>query len=337
MRRATGWTALLAVISTVVVVAAGSAPATARTTFTRGFDISWPQCRGISARHVPSQPPEFVILGLTDGSGHTLNPCLGSQVAWARANQVKVGAYLVPSYPTRAQLRAQGSHCGDLACRLRGDGALQARDALATMRVNHLNAPMVWVDVEFRHFQSWSSHRLRNRYVLEGVVRALRHAHKRFGVYSTSYMWEHITGGYRLDVPNWLPSGNGRPASAKRMCSATATGGRTWLVQYTRTLDEDLTCPVLDPVRGHHSRLWKYRNTVVKLWSHGQAVRLVQRVLHLAVNGTFGLFTRLSVRQWQHKKHLPVTGTVRRRDWRAMGAFRRHGGHGFWLSRIVTR
>lgn len=333
---------LCALAATLGIATAPAATRPAATTFTHGFDVSWPQCSGAAARHMPPAGAEYVILGLTDGAGHTLNPCLGSQLAWARANGVKVGAYLVPSYPTRGELAAarHGAYgdCGrSLLCRLRNDGAAQVLDAVRTMRGSGMHAPMVWIDVEFRRYLPWSRSRARNAAVLQGAVREMHRLHERYGVYTTSYMWHAIAGSYYLNVPNWLPVGHTRPRVAQRMCRQTATGGPAWLVQYTRSLDSDLTCPVLDPVPGHHSRLWPFRRMRLHLFSQGRAVRAVQRVLGQPRTGTYGATTALAVTSWQASKGLPVTGTIGTVDWRAMGAFRMHGGHRFWLHRVVGR
>lgn len=231
----------------------------ASSTYTHGFDISWPQCNGRSASHLPGGRQAYVILGLTNGTGHTVNPCLRSQLRWARAHHAKTGGYVVASFPSRRQRLRAGhrAHCGGrVYCRLLHDGANQATDALRTIRRVHMRSPMVWLDVEFRSTHSWLRHKRYNRAVIEGMVTRLRRAHKRFGVYTTGYMWRHIVGHYRLRVPQWLPSGRSSARRTKPMCRQTATGGRTWLVQYTRHLDEDLTCPVLDAtrsrVRGSH-------------------------------------------------------------------------------------
>ena len=250
--------AAVALLATVVVFGVSGEPAAtaAPSTYTHGFDLSWPQCRGRHAHHMPSGSPRYAILGLTHGTGHTRNPCLASQLRWARSHHVKVGGYLVASYPTRHQI-ARGNHgflgrCqGRLLCKLRNDGAKQVIDALRTLHRHHMRSPMVWLDVEFRHTRVWTHSNLRNRAVVQGMVGALRHLHKRFGVYTTGYMWHAILGHYRLNVPQWLPSGRGKARPTKRMCSRTATGGRTWLVQFTRRLDEDLTCPILDATRNH--------------------------------------------------------------------------------------
>jgi hypothetical protein len=242
---------------TSFAVAGEPAAVAAPSTYTHGYDISWPQCHGRHARHVPPGKPHYVILGLTHGTGHTHNPCLRGQLKWARHHHTKVGGYLVGSYPSKRQMREAGriGHChGRTLCKLRTDGKRQALDGLRTLRRVHMRSPMVWLDVEFRSTHKWTHNKRHNRAVVEGMVRALRQNHKRFGVYTTSYMWHAIVGNYRLKVPNWLPSGTGNPHKTKRMCAHTATGGRTWLVQYTRRFDENLTCPVLDPTRARLAR-----------------------------------------------------------------------------------
>jgi hypothetical protein len=305
-----------------------------------GFDVSWPQCWGTSAHHMPVGRPSYVILGLTHGLGHTANPCLGSQLDWARSHEVRTGAYLVASYPDRLQRRTarlalSGSCDRPKLCVLRKDGAMQARDALATMHSVGLHAPRVWIDVEFRSAPRWTAHNAANAAVIQGIVRGLRDAGKPMGVYTTSYMWRAIVGRYRLDVPNWLPVGHGGPSQARRMCATTATGGVTWLAQYTRSLDSDLTCPVLDPVHGHHGHLWQFRRTTQSVLSRGPAVRAIQRRLHRAVTGRYGALTSLAVRKWQRSKGLKPTGRFSPVEWRALGAYRRHGGHHFGLSKIA--
>jgi hypothetical protein len=325
----------------VVAVLAAALPARgAATTWTHGYDVSWPQCSGSAAHHVPARPSSYVVLGLTDGAGHTRNPCLGSQLAWARNGGARVGAYLVASYPTAQQRAAASSgrygQCSSLTCRLHNDGAAQAADAVAVMRRAGLAAPMVWIDVEFRHTYRWSSHHDRNRDVVEGIVRGLRASGVAVGVYSTSYMWEHTVGRWRLTVPNWVPSGAGR-AATKRMCGGSATGGVTWVVQMTHTWDEDLTCPVLDAVPGRPGPLWPYRHSSLSLGSTGDAVSALQRVLDATQTGTYDVSTTAVVAQWQQAKALPVTGSIGERDWRALGAFKRVGGHPFLLRRMTGR
>ncbi|MDQ1694884.1 MAG: hypothetical protein QOJ03_237 [Frankiaceae bacterium] len=335
MRRLAGWAAALVVAATAVTASGAS------TTWTHGYDVSWPQCHGAAAHHLPTGSPRFVILGLTHGAGHTANPCLSSQLAWARQRGSAVGAYLVPSYPTarQRQAAATGAYgtCTTLRCRLHNDGAAQAADAVGVMTRVGLPVPMVWVDVEFRSNPAWSGKHARNRSVLEGVLRGLNDAGIRYGVYTTSYMWAHIAGSWRLDVPNWLPSGNGSSATAKSRCRTTGTGGRTWLAQYTREWDENLTCPVMDAAAGSPGPLWRYRNTALQLGSSGAAVTALQHRLRLGETGQYDAPTALAVVRFQRSAGLPMTGTIDGDDWRALGAFRRVGGHPFLLSRMTTR
>jgi hypothetical protein len=336
MRRFAAWVAACLLIGGAV--AASSA---ATTTWTHGYDVSWPQCSGAQAHHMPGGAPRYVVVGLTHGAGHTANPCLVDQLAWARSRGTAIAAYLVPSYPTAAQRSAASTGpygvCTSLRCKLRNDGAAQASDALGVMRNAGLDLPMVWVDVEFRTGPAWSPVAARNRAVLRGAVDGLRSAGMRLGVYTTSYMWDHITGGWRLRVPNWLPAGTGDVNTARSRCATTGTGGPTWLAQYTREWDENLTCPVMDADPGRPGPLWRYRHSPLTTGSTGAAVVALQHRLGAGETGTYDAPTTVTVTNFQAANGLPVTGSVDEDDWRALGAFKRIGAHPFLLGRMVTR
>jgi len=336
MRRAPVWVAVALVVCSLALPSSG-----ALTTWTHGYDLSWPQCAGARARHVPSDPGRYVVIGLTHGAGHTANPCLGNQVGWARAHRTAIAGYLVPSYPTRAHRAAARSgfygRCSSLNCRLRNDGAAQAADAIRGMQRSGLDLPLIWVDVEFRYDPSWSSHRQRNRAVLSGVIDAIRAEGMRVGVYTTSYMWGRITGGWRLDVPNWLPAGTGSARTARSRCATSGTGGTTWLVQYTREWDEDMTCPAMDANPGRPGPLWRYRNTTLSAGASGDPVTALQRALDISETGDYDTATTAAVAQFQASRGLPVTGSIDGDDWRALGAWRRVGGHPFLLGRMTGR
>ena len=343
MRRAVVWVAA-ACLAAVAALAAGAAS----TTYTHGYDVSWPQCsgkdgNGSAARSMPSGGTRYVILGLTHGAGHTVNPCLGAQLDWARSHHVPVGAYLVPSYPTAADLSAASTGpygaCGpDTSCRLGNDGARQASDALATMQEHGVPAPMVWVDVEFRHVHPWSKNHSNNAQVIEGVLTALKTANMPYGIYTTSYMWSHIVGGWRVDAPNWLPAGSSRPGDARAMCRRSGTGGTTWIAQYTKRFDENLTCPAMDATAGHYGPLYRWRDTVLSTGSTGAAVVALQQTLGApaAVTGTYDDRTYAAVVAFQAAHLLPVNGVVDNDDWRALGAYTLYGAHGFLLPNVVA-
>src|SRR5438270_4435620 len=331
-----------------MVVAATTMAGGASTTYTHGYDVSWPQCSGKNgtgpaARSMPSTGVRYVILGLTHGAGHTVNPCLGAQLSWAKEHHVPVGAYLVPTYPTKAQLAAASTGpygtCGnDTACRLGNDGAQQATDALETMKQQGVPAPMVWVDVEFRRSPSWSHNHANNAQVIDGVFTGLRTAAMPYGIYTTSYMWSHIVGEWKVDAPNWLPAGSAKSDDAKTICRHSGTGGTTWLGQYTHGLDQDLTCPSMDATRGHYGPLYRWRNTVLREGDTGPAVTALQQALGApaAVTGTYDDRTLAAVLAFQASHLLPTDGVVDNDDWRALGAYALYGAHGFLLPRVVA-
>jgi Putative peptidoglycan binding domain len=330
----------LAVVVGLLVSSGSSAPPIAPKG-AHGYDVSWPQCSGSNAATMPAGNPAYVILGLTDGPGHTVNPCLGSQLSWVHRHGSRVGAYLVVTYPTPQQLAQAGTglygSCGtSLLCQLHNDGAAQAAQAVATMKARGLRPPRVWMDVEMPPSRPWSRRTARNVAVLQGVVRGLTAARLPVGVYTTSFLWGQVAGNFELDLPNWLPSGDGSARNARARCLTTATGGPTWLVQYTRTLDSDLTCPVLGASRGHHDGLWPYRLTTQSLGSTGAAVRALQHVVGAPVTGRYGASTAAAVSVWQRTYRLPVTGTVAPADWRVMGADRVEGRHGLLLTQIAS-
>src|SRR3954471_724731 len=96
MRRAAIWSAALAALA---VITGGSRAAS--TTWTHGYDVSWPQCSGAASHHLPGGSPAYAILGLTHGMGHTANRCLPAQVSWARGHGARIGGYLVPTATRR--------------------------------------------------------------------------------------------------------------------------------------------------------------------------------------------------------------------------------------------
>ena len=238
----------------------GLAPATAPPAVAAplfGNDVSWPQCpvsQGGFGLPMPPTSAEFVIVGLTRGLPFTENPCLASQVQWARTNGVPTHAYTIPAFPTSAQLTAYGS-AGPWtpttrAGRLSNAGYAEARFALATLAEVGLDPPVVWVDVEPRPAQPWpsatTSQRRENRYVIDGVLRGLRDAGVAYGLYSYQAGWDSITGSWRLPgVPVWATAGRlDYPDEALDRCRQPSfSGGRVYLSQwYDDTRDYDRTC-----------------------------------------------------------------------------------------------
>jgi len=101
-----------------------------------------------------------------------------------------------------------------------------------------------WLDVETSN--SWSTSDLSlNRYTIEGLVTRLRASTSApIGIYSTSYQWGVITGGYQPAVDaTWIATGQRTLKRARSYCTAASfTGAPVWLVQYVASYDHDWAC-----------------------------------------------------------------------------------------------
>ena len=112
----------------------------------RGLDISWPQCPtdvGIPGRMgegkpLPPTTTGFTVIGLTNGPGFHRNPCIETQLAFVRANGIRVAAYAMTTFPTKAQLHEYGGagpfSTSTLLGRLSNAGVAEARFNVRTMR-----------------------------------------------------------------------------------------------------------------------------------------------------------------------------------------------------------
>jgi hypothetical protein len=257
--------ALAAVLALVALVAAppaiaGPVPAAApasKTSVLSGNDVSWPQCpvgMGIPARRslglpMPGDTAGFVVIGLTNGPAFTPNPCLASQVQWARDRGLPTSAYAVATWPTARQVTRYG-HAGPFAgttprSRLRNVGWAEGRYNLARLAATGLTVPHVWIDVEHYSIRPWSASRLDNRALVRGVVRAYQDAGVATGFYSTSLQWGQIVGATRWGLPEWHTAGPATRAIALGRCAERSfQGGPVVLAQWwTSTRDHDLVCP----------------------------------------------------------------------------------------------
>jgi hypothetical protein len=243
--------ALVAAAATTVSTAPPAAAALA------GHDISWPQCptaQGGFGLPLPPPTSQFVVIGLTRGLAFTENPCLASQVAWARTNGKPAHAYAMATFPTAAQLTAHRSggpwSSRTRAGQLSNSGYAAGRFALAGMSRVGFGTGMVWIDVEPRDAQPWpvgtAARQRENRYVIEGMMRAFRDAGKSYGLYSFASGWADITGSWRLPgVPVWATAGRlDYPTEAQDRCRQPSfSGGRVLLSQWYDDLrDYDITC-----------------------------------------------------------------------------------------------
>lgn len=223
-----------------------------------GGDLSWPQCpegMGIKERRtlglpMPLDSAEYVVIGLTNGPAFTPNPCLASQVEWAKKNKVMTSAYAVTSYPRAAMIREYGGEGpGDPDTkigRLTNVGYQQAVWNLEEMKRAGLESPSVWLDVEPVAVWEWSGDIEANQAVVKGALAGYQDAGKRVGVYSIEGLWTPIVGDLQLQLPEWRPAGEASRAAALERCGGEwmFQGGAAVMVQWLENgRDRNVTCP----------------------------------------------------------------------------------------------
>jgi hypothetical protein len=219
-----------------------------------GQDVSWPQCpAGYGGYGLPMPAPSaaFVVVGLTAGRAFTANPCVEGQAAWVKRHGVPTSAYLVATYPTRAELRRWGAQgprpATTVTDRVYNVGWAQARAAVAVLGRSGLRARSVWIDVEASRTRPWSPDAERNTALVRGAAAAVRRSGRLPGLYTNSSSWTGFTDGAPLGLPEWRTVGPRTRAAALAACGARPlNGGRVLLVQYwTSTVDHDVLCSPL--------------------------------------------------------------------------------------------
>ncbi|HEY6794727.1 MAG TPA: hypothetical protein VI248_08595 [Kineosporiaceae bacterium] len=223
-----------------------------------GYDVSWPQCsttQGGFGNPMPRGRTSFLLLGLSRGSAFTTNPCLATQVAWARSHQVYVAAYVLPTYPTNAEYATQGGRgpyrTTTVTGRLMNVGWQQAAYWVAARRRAGLTAPMVWIDIEQKPGRPWPDRPAdRNLPVIRGLLAGFAHAGLLTGIYTTPSHWIQIAGGIRLGRPEWRTVGRRTAADALAGCYRPGVqGSPVLLAQYwssapSNPVDYDVMCPI---------------------------------------------------------------------------------------------
>ncbi len=240
-------------LATVLTGTLTSVAPPARAATQRGYDISWPQCPG--GEPMPPATAQFVVIGLTRGLAFTTNPCVASQRAWSVTNDVPAHAYAMATYPTAAQLTQYGGAgpwgTASSAGKLRNVGWAEGKAAATTLDTIGWHPPVVWVDVEPRTAQPWlpatnRQNLARNRWVVEGLMRALEHSGYAIGTYSSPNAWATVVGPWWLPgIPAWVTVGPRGEAAALAACSTPSwSGGPVFLAQHwDNDFDYDVTCP----------------------------------------------------------------------------------------------
>ena len=294
-----------------------------------GADASWPNCPvglGVPDRRTLGLPlplPEarFAVLGLTNGYGFTGNPCLASQVAWAKARHLWLGAYANTGYPNASELQTHGG-TGTLPERLVRTGRAQAAAAVVAMRSAGLTAPMVWLDIEPNSARPWSTNPAANNALIDGLYAGYREAGLRVGIYSYASAWQQLTSRRQTPgLPAWVPAGRTNQATALTRCTGAFNGGPVWITQWTDGVrDFDVTCPGVTAGSVVPHPLTAYLGQSLSAGSTGPAVRALQTALGIGADGAFGPITTAAVRRFQLSRQLTVDGLVGPQTWRALGA-----------------
>jgi hypothetical protein len=232
-----------------------------RQSLVRGADISWPECPkgvGIPGRRgkgepLPATSDTFVIVGLTNGPGFHPNPCIGSELRWARRHHMQVGAYAMTTYPNRRERKKfalTGPFTTQSHAALRNAGYAEAIFNQRTIAAHHLAVPLVWVDVEpYAPWAPWSTNKIANRAVVSGVVRGYHDLGYQVGLYTYANGWAQTVGDWRLrSIPTWSTAGQGNPRWALKLCTTGPSGGPTMVAQwYDPHRDYDILCPSAQP------------------------------------------------------------------------------------------
>ncbi|MFZ1063490.1 MAG: hypothetical protein WAN30_08475 [Acidimicrobiales bacterium] len=261
-------------MSTAGLVGALATPSGAQpVSVSTGYDISYPQC-GATITY----PAGFGVVGVNDGHPYSTNPCLASEINWARATTAGVPAFYLntddpgpadtsnwPSSATGPQ-SCSGANSSNCAYDY-GWGAAKASfaNAIAAETTDGSASPATavtsanwWLDVETgNHWEvlesayGRSSASLTNdQSVLLGILAYLTSVGvQNVGIYSTSQQWNTITGSPPTafkNYPAWMP-GYATLAAAEAACAlASFDGGRVAMIQYPMNgLDGDYACGLI--------------------------------------------------------------------------------------------
>jgi hypothetical protein len=243
-----------------------------------GRDVSFPQCGGPMPRE---RGAAFGVLGTNNGMSFTRNPCLVTELAWAKRLALPPAFYANTGNPGPRRAKhwplgqttpkvcaasdpnslgcsydygwnaawASYTAATDAAQRLHGVDRVNARHRAANVDW--------WLDIETMN--SWQAidgpatgaAYLRDVATIAGEVDALRIAGvARVGIYSTPHQWGLITGGSKVtqgrfaDAPQWLAGYESHADAVAGCAHAGFTGGPVRMTQYLGAdgFDADIVC-----------------------------------------------------------------------------------------------
>jgi hypothetical protein len=204
----------------------------------KGYDISWPQCGS-------ALPPRatVAVVGVNGGWAFTSNPCFASEARWAGGNLTTYINLNSPRGSASGWATGPAGKCakGDLYCESYNYGYNTAKFSVRSAERNGTHSKTWWLDIETQSY--WSSRQAANARVIGGAIAALKADGLKPAVYSTTYQWDVITGGYVPGTIAWYPTGIAT-SSPRRWCKQTSfAGGPVSLVQSANgRFDGDYSC-----------------------------------------------------------------------------------------------
>lgn len=205
-----------------------------------GADVSWPNCEA----SVPADS-QFGIVGVTYGLGYSTNPCLQQEAA-----QFSDLSLYVNTGWNSSSVHATGQSprvCApdDGPCRAYDYGYNAGEYAFNAAQALGVTSTRWWLDVE--DDATWGDP-LENRQSLQGEHDALvAHGATTVGVYSTTALWNSITGSWHNNWPSWGATTWPTAAEAATYCEGhqfTGPDGPSLLMQYQdgSGIDRDVAC-----------------------------------------------------------------------------------------------
>jgi major membrane immunogen (membrane-anchored lipoprotein) len=254
----------------VILVAPSSAQTVSAST---GYDISYPQC-GATITY----PAGFGVVGVNDGHPYSTNPCLASEITWAKTTIAGVPSFYMntdspgpadtSNWPTSATGPQSCSGGNSTTCAYDygwGAAKVSFANAISAETADGSASPTTavtsanwWLDVETgNHWEviesayGPSTGSLNNdQSMLLGAVAYLKSVGvNNLGLYSTAQQWHTITGTPPTafeSLSAWMP-GYATLAAAEAACALPSfNGGRVAMIQYPMNgLDGDYACGLI--------------------------------------------------------------------------------------------
>ncbi|WP_286343914.1 hypothetical protein [Frondihabitans sucicola] len=230
-----------------------------------GNDVSWPQCGSA----LPTNQA-FGVVGVNDGLANNTNPCLATQLAWAKGSaggtgQPTTALYVLGANPGTASSLWPKSNVYPAGTTVKNPygtctattptsnacaymyGYSRAYDDVTSRGVPTTTTYRWWLDVETG--STWSKTKASNIADLEGMTASFTRAGASVGLYSQTSDWSTIAGTVPTTsslntLPNWIPIGTSTLAAAQAACSGKPLQhGKITMTQYVSgRFDYDNSC-----------------------------------------------------------------------------------------------